>query len=857
MNFEKDLGKVGLTTAGTWSSNASYERLTVVTWRGRSFLSKITNKNVEPGTNSDVWQLIAEKGADGQGGSGGGTGTTDIGVARYSDGILYWTKNGVWLLDEYGNKVKAQGVDGKDGKDGKDGEGGGGGGSDTPSISKFKSYVFIRSQNAPVTPQGGSFDNPVPTGWSDGIPAGDLQVWTSSRWFYSDDSMTAQTSWSVPIATTDTAEIDFEFSSVESPGNPDTNKSYWHDPAREGDKWMAIQITRNGRPLGWSVIKIAGENGKDGKDGASFNLLGSYDTMEEAELANPDPNRNDVISVDGDFYIWDGEQWVPMGFGTTISMFLSSYQMTFRGNETSAKGNESQTIEVIAKRGTELLNATIGSITGLASNGMSVTLDDNGTDHASFTISVTDSLVTPSGQFTIPISAGGETHNLKCAWAIQFSGSQGRQGEDGDTGENGYNTVNLMLYKRVDTNPSASMPGSVTYTFSTDSITTPANGWQRTPPSNDGDPLWMVQGSASTREDEVTISSWNGPVKFVENGYPGKTMRGPSMWKENINYQGLGNSGEGFVDIVYLNGNYGTLYYCKQNHTAVQANKPGTSGGNSYWAETEVQDFLATKLFFADLAWIENLGVNALKIAKAGTTYGGFMPPQTQNEGNESTILWAGNSDATDAPFQVDRNGAVLATNANISGEINASSGEIGPYTISQDGIHYIDPSSSGYWVDIFKDYLALHKADSQGHSSFGVSTNRGASAPLLQLSETGRGVPALAIVNGFVTGFGLGIRHGGSSNMTLDSTDNVVIFNNSSARTITLSPYDGLDGHIVAIIHTTSATLTVSSSKPIVQILSNGTTEAYTSASGRPEVLLAIYSASTQKWYLSFLKSS
>ena len=324
------------------------------------------------------------------------------------------------------------------------------------------------------------------------------------------------------------------------------------------------------------------------------------------------------------------------------------------------------------------------------------------------------------------------------------------------------------------------------------------------------------------------------------------------------------------MDLVYADENYATLYYCYQNTPASSlSNKPGTTGGEEYWVPTEVKDFVATKIFFSNLGFVENLGVNNLLLSDHGYIFGGLLPANTHYDAenpqttNGNTILWVGSSVPSEAPFQVDASGngiftgRINASSGSFKGVVEAESGTMGPYTISQDGIHYIDPSSSGYWIDIFKDYLALNKVDSRGQASFSVSTNRGSLAPLLQLSETGRGVPALAIANGFVTGFGLGIRHGGSSNMTLDSTDNVVIFNNSSARTITLSPYDGLDGHIVAIIHTTSATLTVSSSKPIVQILSNGTTEAYTSASGRPEVLLAIYSASTQKWYLSFLKSS
>jgi len=67
-------------------------------------------------------------GADGQDGANGADGkdgkdgyTPQIGVAKDSDNVYYWTLDGEWLLDESGNKIKAVGTDGKDGEDGANG----------------------------------------------------------------------------------------------------------------------------------------------------------------------------------------------------------------------------------------------------------------------------------------------------------------------------------------------------------------------------------------------------------------------------------------------------------------------------------------------------------------------------------------------------------------------------------------------------------------------------------------------------------------------------------------------------------------------------------------------------------------
>ncbi len=75
-----------------------------------------------------------QPGADGEDGVAGADGedgyTPVIGVRKDTDGIYYWTLDGDWLLDEDGNKVRAEGStgsggqpgqDGTDGEDGRDG----------------------------------------------------------------------------------------------------------------------------------------------------------------------------------------------------------------------------------------------------------------------------------------------------------------------------------------------------------------------------------------------------------------------------------------------------------------------------------------------------------------------------------------------------------------------------------------------------------------------------------------------------------------------------------------------------------------------------------------------------------------
>lgn len=166
--------------------------------------------------------------------------------------ILYL---GTTILDTESVPILYNGLNGSDGK------------------SAFKSIVFRRSETKPNKPgsNSGSYSNPVPTGWSDGIPAPtgsqttDTRVWVTSRIFTADALPPQQSEWSPVQPLTDTSDIDFEFSAVkENPGTPETSPSNWHGSATDSDIWMAVRKGENGVWGAWEVTKIKGEKGDPG-----------------------------------------------------------------------------------------------------------------------------------------------------------------------------------------------------------------------------------------------------------------------------------------------------------------------------------------------------------------------------------------------------------------------------------------------------------------------------------------------------------------------------------------------------------------------------------------------------------------
>ena len=194
--------------------------------------------------------------------------------------------------------------------------------------SVFKSTVFIRTNDTPSTPEGGSYASPVPTttGWSDGIPDGEQILWASTRVFTHNGKKPQEDVWTTPRKMTDTADFDVEFSSVENPeppqGHPNTNVQ-WSNESGTDTIWMATCQKKNGVWGEWKVSKIKGEKGDMGvsitthgqwKSGMTVPVMGVVTMggnayIAKKETSNPplwcytDPNGNFYLTHDGGYYL--------------------------------------------------------------------------------------------------------------------------------------------------------------------------------------------------------------------------------------------------------------------------------------------------------------------------------------------------------------------------------------------------------------------------------------------------------------------------------------------------------------------------------------------------------------------------
>ena len=171
-----------------------------------------------------------------------------------------------------------------------------------------------------------------------------------------------------------------------------------------------------------------------------------------------------------------------------------------------------------------------------------------------------------------------------------------------------------------------------------------------------------------------------------EQGLQGCILR-KSEWKSGTEYRNdeALTSGTRYLDIALVR-DYGTAtgwraYKCLRTHVSGDANAPTASGGATLWDEFGINTTsVFTSLIIARDASIDFMSGNQLLIRRDdGSVTAGLSGSQ---EGGKVRI-WAGAATPDDAPFRVDEAGRVVATDAEITGTVNATQGRVAGFNIS------------------------------------------------------------------------------------------------------------------------------------------------------------------------------
>lgn len=208
--------------------------------------------------------------------------------------------------------------------------------------------------------------------------------------------------------------------------------------------------------------------------------------------------------------------------------------------------------------------------------------------------------------------AAGQTPAEGAYWTIAAAagadgedglpGTPGTDGTDGTDGTNG-NYIEYQYAKNGSTStPPSIVPGDLNPT-----------GWSITPPSTGaGEYLWMTKATKDY-SGTTLISNWTTPVRIKgEVGATGATGAiGPSTA-----YRGVYASGSTYygtttrVDVVYYSGSYYVARTDAPGGSFSGIVPTNTSYWNSYGANFES---IATGLLFAELAYVDNLGVRVFE----------------------------------------------------------------------------------------------------------------------------------------------------------------------------------------------------------------------------------------------------
>lgn len=133
-------------------------------------------------------------------------------------------------------------------------------------------------------------------------------------------------------------------------------------------------------------------------------------------------------------------------------------------------------------------------------------------------------------------------------------------------------------------------------------------------------------------------------------------------------------SGTRYVDIAMIR-NLATIdgwdvYRCKTTHTSSESNKPGNT---TYWEKLSNVGPIFTSLIISPSAHISFMQNNQLLIMKSdGKTVTAGL---SGSEEGSKVRIWAGSATPDNAPFQVLESGKVICMNAEVHGDINATSG--------------------------------------------------------------------------------------------------------------------------------------------------------------------------------------
>lgn len=825
---------------GVWSATETYNRNDDVYWNNGHWRCLVDGTKTEPGKDAEEWVYL------------GGYGMLEtVSIFKKSESEPAkptelkippegWTTETLPMSDQrptwmctgtvvdgevksWSDPQRISGEHGTDGKDGKDYE-----------------WIFARTSEykAPAQPPTAQQDDYIPSS----SETSDGQVWTDDAVGPDNDNPYEWASKRVKVNDTwgefthpalwakfsfdgapgvDGTDVEWIFKRTSSNTAPNTPSgsdedgyvpSGWtNNPTGPNSErpyeWTCVRYKTGGHWSGYSAASLWAKWSFDGADGVDGEGVEYIFTRTETEDPGTVPDVPDVAEYDNPPAPWTDD---PTGVDATYR-----YEWVSKRNKVEGVWGAFSSPSIWARY----------SYDGQPGNWTSYVFKNSDTEPAK----PTSSDPIPSGWSDAPTGVGiwwmsKATIDASTGKAGAWSTPIRVTGEDGEPGPH-------TDFKYAKNNSTTTAPALV----KTDR--TPA-GWSDTPPSlSSGEYLWMTQAEIDANNNLLHPTvGWATPVRISgeqgpkgDDGSPGEDgedgLQGCIIrlteWASGVEYRNdldLVSNGPRYIDIVTIYANNKQLkFQCSQTHTSSNSNKPAAGSASAYWQQLNDMVPIYTPLLFA-----ENAVINFLQGME-------FVVHNSKTDISVNTIiaglvggdipLFVGNSTPSNAPFRVAKDGSFVATKADITGTINASSGTIGNFTIDEGALKSTDSfgdmllSSNMIKFTGSKTNLYLGvdtwpastggalygpiRAEVSRSAAGGTAGNYGVYINVTgaALSDAARqsGNHALYIPEGFITGFRLrNVRT--SSNRTLTDMDSVVFSTATREITLTLpsSPKQG-----------------------------------------------------------------
>lgn len=832
---------------GVWSATETYNRNDDVYWNNGHWRCLVDGTKTEPGKDAEEWVYL------------GGYGMLEtVSIFKKSESEPAkptelkippegWTTETLPMSDQrptwmctgtvvdgevksWSDPQRISGEHGTDGKDGKDYE-----------------WIFARTSEykAPAQPPTAQQDDYIPSS----SETSDGQVWTDDAVGPDNDNPYEWASKRVKVNDTwgefthpalwakfsfdgapgvDGTDVEWIFKRTSSNTAPNTPSgsdedgyvpSGWtNNPTGPNSErpyeWTCVRYKTGGHWSGYSAASLWAKWSFDGADGVDGEGVEYIFTRTETEDPGTVPDVPDVAEYDNPPAPWTDD---PTGVDATYR-----YEWVSKRNKVEGVWGAFSSPSIWARY----------SYDGQPGNWTSYVFKNSDTEPAK----PTSSDPIPSGWNDAPTGVGiwwmsKATIDASTGKAGAWSTPIRVTGEDGEPGPH-------TDFKYAKNNSTTTAPALV----KTDR--TPA-GWSDTPPSlSSGEYLWMTQAEIDANNSllhptvgwatPVRISGEQGPKGDAgapgDDGAPGKDgLQGCIIrlteWASGVEYRNdldLVSNGPRYIDIVTIYANNKQLkFQCSQTHTSSASNKPAAGSASAYWQQLNDMVPIYTPLLFA-----ENAVINFLQGME-------FVVHNSKTDISVNTIiaglvggdipLFVGNSTPSNAPFRVAKDGSFVATKADITGTINASSGTIGNFTIDEGALKSTDsfgdmllssnlikftgsktnlylgvdtwPASTGgaLYGPIRAEVSRSAAGGTAGNYGVYINVTGAALSDGTTTAARQSGNHALYIPEGVITGFRLrNVRT--SSNRTLTDMDSVVFSTATREITLTLpsSPKQG-----------------------------------------------------------------